>query len=149
MTATIETAIWLALKARVQSLPLSYPVDWPRVPFDKPQSITDGLPNPYLEVRLLPNVSQRLFIDSKAPHRRTGILQISLMYPIARTQSSVDWEAQFAQIGGAIAAHFPPDHRMHSQGVTVRVEKAPDVAQPLREDAYWRVPVSIRFDCFA
>lgn len=148
MAATIETAIWLALKARVQSLPLDYPIDWPRGPFDKPQGL-DDLPDPYLEVRLLPNVSQRLFIGSNDPHRRMGILQVSLMYPVARTKGNVDWEAQFAQIGGTIAAHFPTDLKMHFEGVTVRVEKAPDVAQPLRDDAYWRVPVSIRFDCFA
>lgn len=148
MPAAVETKIWLALKARVQTLPLSYPIDWPRVPFTKPQSANPVLPDPYLEVRLLPNTSQRIFIGSGDPHRRLGILQVSLMYPVARTQGTVDWEAQFSQIGGTIATHFRTDLRMTFDGVTVRVEKAPDVAQPFRDDAYWRVPVSVRWQCF-
>lgn len=149
MTATVETKIWMALKSRVQSLPMSYPIDWPRVPFTKPQSGNPVQPDPYLEVRLLPNTSQRLFIGSNDPHRRMGILQVSLMYPIARTTGTVDWETQFSQIGGTIAAHFPADLRMHFEGLSVRVEKAPDVAQPFRDEVYWRVPCTIRYEAYA
>jgi hypothetical protein len=148
---TTETSIWLALKARVQSLPapVNFPaqtgrVDWPGVPFTKPHA--NGQAAPYLECRLLPNTAQRVFIGSSDPHRRMGILQLTYMHPIVLANATnVDWQAQFSQIGGAIAEHFPADLRMTFEDVTVRVEKAPDVSQAFVDEAWWRVPVSIRY----
>jgi hypothetical protein len=143
---TVETAIWLALKGRVQTLPTSIvpqtSIAWPKKPFDKPQS--GGKPAPYIEVRLLPNRVQRLFIGSAEPHRRPGILQLDFMAP---TNGLLD-DVQVIEMAGDIAAHFPTDLKLTAHGVTVRIEQAPDVMQGFADGAYWRTPISIRFQTF-
>lgn len=152
--ATVETAIWQAVKARVQSLPapVNYPsmpgrCDWPLEVFTKPQA--GAVPVSYLEVRHLPNTSVRRFIGSNDPHERMGILQLSLMWPVSDVGQGKTHPDVLTQMAGLIAAHFPTDLRMVFQDVTVRVEKAADVAQPYRDEAYWRVPTSIRWRCWA
>jgi hypothetical protein len=145
----VETAIWFALKGRVQTLPASIvpqtSIAWPKVPFTKPQGGTPPKPLPYIEVRLLPNRVQRLFIGSAEPHRRPGILQLDFMAP---TTGLLD-DVQVIEMAGDIAAHFPADLRLTAHGVTVRIQQAPDVLQGFADGAYWRVPVSIRYDCYA
>lgn len=146
---TIETSIWQALKARVQALGLGLPINWPQTVEAKPQ--TSGKPLPYVECRHLPNATVRRFIGSDDPHERPGILQLTLCWPVSDigTQDGETHPDELIQRAGEIAAHFPTDHRMTFEGVTVRVERAPDVAQPFRDDAYWRCPVSVRYSCFA
>lgn len=152
MTATVETAIWQALKAHVQTLSGGLAVNWPMEPFTPPTtggSAPKALP--YVECRHMPNVASRVFIGSGDPQERPGILQLTLCWPAADvgTGSGKTHPDILIQRAGEIAAHFPTDHRMIFQGVTVRVERAPDVAQPYRDDAYWRVPVSVRYRCYA
>lgn len=62
---SIETSIWLALKARAQALVLSpvLPVAWSNESFAKP---TGG----YLSVTHIPNVNHRLFLGAADPHQR-------------------------------------------------------------------------------
>lgn len=138
MPAT-ETKIWMALRSRVETLPLAFAKAWPA------QTFTPIANQPFIEVRLLPNAVQRLFIGSDDPHRRPGILQLSLMYPISLGHA---FEV-INQYAGQIAAHWPTDLKMTFQDTTVRVERAPDVAQPFRDETYWRVPCSIRYEAFA
>lgn len=146
---TVETAIWMALRTRVASLVLTpaLQVAWPKETFTPPQGGNPVRPVPYLEVRHLPNANQRLYIGHDEPHRRAGILQLTLKYPVALNHS----EAVQTQIAGQIAAHFPPGLKMKFQELTVHVERAPDVAQSFRDgsDPYWQTPVSIRYWCEA
>ncbi len=146
---TTETKIWQGLKARVASLPLGLTIDWPLMPFDKPQS--GGKPLPYVECRHIPNRVNRLLIGSQAPQERPGILQITLCWPASEisTGSGKTHPDVLIQRAGEIAAHFPTDLRLTFDGVTVRVERAPDVSQAYRDDAYVRVPVSVRYSVFA
>jgi hypothetical protein len=143
----IETSIWMALRGRVETLPFSIvpqtAISWPKKPFTKPQA--NGQPAPYIEVRHLPNRVERIFIDGGAPHRRPGIMQLDYLAPVA---GSLD-DIQITEMAGRIAAHFPADLKLTAQGATVRIERAPDVSQGFADGAYWRVPVSIRYDCFA
>lgn len=147
---TTEVKIWMALKARVQSLPVpvNYPIDWPMEVFQKPQA--GGRPSPYIEVRHLPNTAVRRFIGSNDPHERLGLVQLTLCWPVADvdTAPGKTHPDVLTQMAGLIAAHFPTDLRMVFQEVTVRVEKAADVAQPFRDEAYWRMPVSVRWQSF-
>lgn len=146
-TATIETNIWQALKARAATLPspVDYTICWPdQQDFTKPAD-GDGVPAPYIEVSHLPNVVTRLAIDSDGQNDRPGILVMALMYPVARKAT----HDVMRQQAGLIAAHFPADLLMTYGGVTVRVERAPDVPSPVRDDTYLRWPVGIRWRCVA
>ena len=132
---TIETSIWMALKARVSTLVLSpvLPVSWPNESFTPPAA-------GYLRVTHVPNIANRLFIGSAAANQRLGLLQVSVF-------AKLNQDATIAtEIAGLVAAHFPADLKMTSGGVTVRVTKAPDVAQALRDDPHWHVPVTVRYE---
>jgi hypothetical protein len=148
MTApSIETAIWLALKSRVQTLPADVvpqsAIAWPKVSFTPPKVRTDLAP--YVIVSLLPNKAERLFIDGNAPHRRPGILQLSLMTPNANAHDFT----MVTERAGQIAAHFPADLRIAAEGVTVRIERAPGIGGGYADGAYWRTPVSIYYETYA
>lgn len=146
---SIETKLWMALKARVETLPGGFTINWPLEPFNKPQA--GKRHQPYVEVRHLPNQVNRRFIGSDDPQERPGILQLTICWPAADvgTGSGKTHPDELIQRAGEVAAHFPTDLKMRFDGVTVRVEKAPDVAQPYRDEAYWRVPVGVYYDCFA
>lgn len=143
MTASIETKIWQALKARVSTL-TGYTSAWPMDPFEPGQL-------PYVEVAHLPNRNDRMLIGSKGRMHRPGILQLTLCWPVAQVGAGLGkvHPDVLIQRAGEIAAHFTTDLCMPFQGVSVRVTKAPDVAQPIRDDAYWRVPVSIFYETYA
>lgn len=145
---TVETAIWQALRARVATL-TGFAVNWPLEPFTPPAS--GGKPLPYVECRHLPNANVRRFIGSSDPHERMGILQLTLCWPASEvgTGSGKVHPDVLIQQAGEIAAHFPTDLPLDFEGIRVRVERAPDVAQPMRDDAFWRVPVTVRYTCFA
>ena len=144
MAITVQTLVWQALKARVATLPVGYAVSYPMEPFDPPVS-ANGKPLPYVECRHLPNDNTRLFIKGSDPHERMGILQLSLLWPVSDVGTGKTHPDVLTQKAGEIAAHFPADLALDFQGARVRVERAPDVAQPLRDEAVWRVPVSVRY----
>jgi|GEM_PF-722667 len=151
---SIETSIWLALKARVSTLVLSpaLQVAYPKEAFTPPQSGNPVKLQPYLEIRHLPNANQRAFIGHDEPHIWRGILQVTLKYPVATASTQIGIaEATQQEIAGQIAAHFPAGLQMPHSILTAHVEKAPDVAQSFRDgaDPYWQTPVSIRYWCEA
>ncbi|WP_404927153.1 DUF4128 domain-containing protein [Mesorhizobium sp. ORM16] len=135
---SIETQIWLALKGRVQTLTLSpvLPIAWPNEDFVKP--ITG-----YLRVTHVPNINRRLFIGSTDPHQRIGLLQIDV-FAKKNQDASVA-----AEIAGRVAAWFPTDLQMTYGSISLRVTKAPDVAQPIADDTHWQTPVTVSFEAFA
>lgn len=135
---TIETALWLALRARVEALALSpvLPVAWPNESFNAPLS-------GYLRVSWIPNLNRRLFIGSNDPHQRLSLLQIDVF--AQKNQNA----AVAIEIAGKVAAHFPTDLRMSAHGVTARVTKAPDTAQPLTDGTHLMVPVTVSIETFA
>lgn len=130
---SIETKIYQAIKARVETLPMksAYPIVW-----------TDGaayLPNPaqpYLRCTWLPNKTERQFIGSKDPHRRPGILQIDVMGTKAQGSGVA------REVAGQVAAHFPADMRLRFMDVKVRVLRDASVFSPFI-DSHIQVPVSI------
>lgn len=130
---SIETKIFQAIKARVDTLPMksTYPIVW-----------TDGTaysphPNqPYLRCTWTPNTTQRQFIGSKDPHRRPGILQIDVMGTKAQGSGVA------REVAGQVAAHFPADMRLRFMDVKVRVLRDASVFSPFI-DSHIQVPVSI------
>lgn len=146
---TLETSAWLSLQGRVATLVLSPAllIAWPKETFTPPQGGTPPKLQPYLEVRHLPNTNTRRAIGNTDAHRRAGILQVTLKYPVSLNNA----EAVQTEIVGKIAAHFPAGLPMAFGGLMLKVEKAPDVASSFRDgtDPYWQTPVSIRYRAFA
>lgn len=140
MAATVETRIWLALKGRVETIPLAFPKAWPK------QSFTPTVGQPWLRVTFLPNANSRPFLGSDDPMFRQGLLQIGLMTPLNGQSFEVD-----NQWAGEIAEHFWGDltgRKLFYDGVTVTIQRAPDVAGAFREDAWQFTPISIRWESF-
>lgn len=134
----IETARWLALRARVETLLLSpvLPIAWPNESFTKPSG-------GYLRVTWIPNINRRLFLNGSDPHQRLSLLQVDVF--AKKNQDA----AVALEIAGKVAAHFPADLRMSAYGVTARVTKAPEVAQPIDDATHVMVPVTISIEAFA
>jgi hypothetical protein len=144
--STIETDIWNALKARIATLPTSIvpqnAIALPKAVFTKPASGDVILP--YIEVRQLPNQSDRVLINRPLA-RRLGILQLDYLSPLNEGLTA----EQAIQQAGLIAEHFPGDLKMRSGDLLVQVEQAPDVGRGLEDKGYWRIPVSVRYVCYA
>ena len=134
---TIEEKIDAALGARVASLALSPPlaVAWPN-------NVFEAAP-PYLRVAFFRNRNQRIGIKGSSPHRRLGILQVTVVTPLNAGPGPA------VSIAGRIAEHFPADLVLDHDGISVRIEAAPDVLSDTKDEASWNVPVSIRYECFA
>ena len=135
---SIETAIRSAIEARVATLPVTYPIVWGDGP-----AYTEDANVPYVRVTWIPNTTRRVTIGSGGPHQRLGILQIDVMGKKSWTGKMV------TQIGGQIAAHFPADLRMRSDGVTCRVTADPHVAGVVAGTVFNQVPVTVPIECFA
>lgn len=140
--ASIEEAIETAVLSRAAGLAglTGLPIAWPNIAFQPPKD-GQGRPLPYLAVHHLPNVNQRLFINS-ATHRRPGLLQVDVVVPL-------DAGASIAtRIAGQVVSHFPTDLSMPGDGLWLKVYKAPDVASGMKDEPYWRVPVTISYELY-
>lgn len=135
---TIQSSIETALFARVASLVLSpaLPVAWPNLAYDPP---TTG----YLRVTHVPNVARRIFLNGSDPHQRLGLLQLDVFQPLNKSAATA------TELAGKVAEYFPCDLKMVSGAVTVRIAKAPDVAQAIADDAFWFVPVTCQYESFS
>ena len=141
MSAGIETSIWLALKARIDTLPLAYPKAWPGQTFQVPSS--GGLPQPFLRVGRVSADPMRLFLGDGEPHRRTGSLMVTLVHPLGQAVAVYD------QIAAGIAEHFIDGTQMRYGAVCVAVSSCPHVQEGYEDTGYWTVPVRIPWRCFA
>lgn len=140
----IQSKIWFALRARVESLVLipELPIIWPSQSRDIPSGRC-------LEVIYMPNRPRRLFLGSTDAHERRGILQIGLL---SELNAASQYQENFLQqIAGDIAAHFPCDLPMTYDDITVKVYEAPEVAPAFKDDARKRFvhAVRIRWELFA
>lgn len=137
MTAKTETAIWLALKSRISTLPGGLPIAWPGQTFTPP-----GV-SPYLRVGRASASPLAQFIDNAKPHWRTGFVIVSLVQPLGQDVSVYD------QIAAGIAEHFVDGTQMHYGHVCVTVPEYPHVQEGYEDNGFWTVPVSIPWRCFA
>ena len=137
--ATVESKIWDALQGRLQTMygDLGLPFSWPNRDFTKPDN------GKYLRISFIPNTAERRFIGSTDPHRFIGLLQISVCWPL---NTFLDPALEMA---GRVAGYFPCDLRLASDGVTVRIQKHPDVGPVIIEDTGAMVPVTVEYECFS
>lgn len=139
---TVELLIWMAIKTRIESLPLGYPKAWPSMPFTPPTNSTGRLP--FLRIGDVRANPARQLIGNGKPYRRTGRLIITLVYPIG-----LDSELVVNQLAGRIADHFNDTTKMRYGNVCVSVPNNPHVQPGYEDNGYWSIPVSIQWECFA
>lgn len=137
----IETQIWLAIKARIESLPGSvggYPIAWPGEMYSPSNA-------PYLRIgRASAAPNSEIIADGK-PHTRLGSLIITLVYPVSDHQLT----AVYDELAGQIAKHFQDGTQMRYNQACVKVTSYPHVQPGYLDGGYWNVPVSIPWRCFA
>lgn len=135
---TIEEKIEAALLGRVATLSLAppLPIAWPNTSFNPPASA-------YLRVRHFRNKNERISIKGSNPHRRLGILQITVVAPLNVGPPPA------TSIAGRIAEHFPADLVIPYDGISVRIQSAPYVLDAVVEDTTNDTPVSIEYECIA
>lgn len=131
---TIETAIWLALKSRVDTL--SGTKLWPA------ERTTPA--GEHIRVgRVVATPSRHLIANGK-PHERTGFLMLTHCRPL-NTISNV---AQPTEAGGLIAAHFADGIKMRSHGICVSVPSYPQVMEGYEDEGWWFTVVRVPWRCF-
>ena len=138
MAATVETKLWLALKARIETLPLGFSIAWPKEDF------TPVAGQPYLKVTHTLTMNERPFIGNSDPQFRQGILQVGLHTPVLPQPAETD-----IQYAGQISAHFWANPTLIYEDVKVRIQRAPDVGNAYRVENYWFTPTNIPWESFA
>lgn len=139
--AAVNTNIWLALKSRIESIPLDFPVAMPAEKFTAPYEATSL--DPYLRVGRVAVDPLPVMIEDGRRHTRTGTLIITLVHPLGQDVSVYD------ELAGQIAEHFADGTRMQYNGVCVRVTAHPHVQPGFEDNGYWTVPVTIPWYTFA
>lgn len=72
-------------------------------------------------------------------HRERGFLQVTLCYPLTTGPNAAQARAEL------IRATFYAGREFTSGGITVRVEKTPEIAPAVIEDDRYVIPVRVRF----
>jgi hypothetical protein len=134
---TIEEKIETALFTAVAALTLdgSPPIAWP--------NSVAAVGKTHVRIDHLRNRNSRFLVKGTAPHLRQGILLLTVVAPLNEGPTPA------LALAGSIAEQFPADLAMVEDDVKVRVQAAPDVATPIRQDASYDVVVSVRYECFA
>lgn len=129
-----ETAIWLAVKARIATLPLSptTPIAWPAGTYAPIAGAA------FVAVDHVSFAPERVLIG-RGEHERTGMLVLSLVAPMGQDV------AYYIETAGKIAAHFPEDLQMKYGGVCVRVVSKPHVLSGYRDGGWLRTPINVRW----
>lgn len=138
---SVETKIWLSLRARIESIPLPFAKAWPAETFT-PTHVNGEL-LPYLRIGRVTVAPVPVFIDTGKRHQRTGTLIITLVHPLGQVTSVYD------EYAGQIASHFAEGTAMYYDGVCVKITAQPHVQPGYEDNGYWTVPVSIPWRTFA
>ncbi len=106
---------------------------WENAAFSPPAATT-----PYQQVNIL-------FAEPENPtyggsfYRERGILQVTLLYPLQSGPNAAEARAEL------IRSTFYRGANFINSGVTVTVEKTPEISPGIVDGGMWRVPVKIRF----
>jgi len=142
MTPSIETSIWLALKAHLRTIQSEFKFAWPGEGFTIPHDETGLLP--YWRVGYLSVAPVAMEIAYGKLHLRTGTLIVTLVHPMGGDV------AVFNEYAGQMAQHFTDGLKMRYGGaVCVEIPNYPHVMDGYEDSGYWTVPVSIPWRCFA
>lgn len=124
-----------ALSSRLSTLPSSPPVAYENVEY-KP---VDG--QAWLRESYLPANSSTVGLEPTGSTDFVGVYQISIYTPLD------DSKFEAHQLVDAITAHFTRGTVLSFEGLNVKIEQV-NVAQGLRSNGWWLMPVSVNWRAF-
>jgi len=120
-----------ALQTELNNIPGSIDVAWENVKYDP----IDG--TPYQAAYVLPSVENPTMGDDY--HRLIGIFKVNLYYPLLAGTATAEARAEL------IKTTFKRGTSMTSGGITVRVNKTPEILQGRADGDRWMIPINIRW----
>lgn len=129
-----QPTIRAALEAALASLAPAIDTAWQNVPY------TPVTGRPYQEAYLLPAEPDNRSMGDGSRQER-GVFQVSLMYPPGQGTATAGARAEMIKALFHRGASFTKD------GITVQVERTPEIADGRADDDRWMVPVKIRYFC--
>lgn len=121
-----------ALQAKLNAMSPSLATAWENVPYTPVEG------TPYQAAYVMPATPENPTMGDDY-YREQGIFQISLFYPIQVGTAVAEARAEL------IRTTFKRGTSMTSGGVTVRIDKTPDISPGRRDDDRWHIPVKIRW----
>lgn len=134
---TIEERIKFSLFGYVAAMDVDGdpPLAWPNNAFEPPPT--------YLRVEQVPSENERMFFKGADPHRRYGVLRLTVVSPL-------NVGPTFAtRLAGLVAENFPDDLALYDYGIKVTIAEAATVNSAFKTDVSWDVPVTIPYQTFA
>lgn len=125
--AVLESALATSIKPDIDTA-------WQNVPY------TPVTGRPYQAAYLLPAEPENYSMGDGSRQER-GIFQVSLMYPTGQGTAAAAARAEM------IAALFRRGASFTKDGITVQIERTPEIADGRADDDRWMVPVKIRYFC--
>lgn len=107
---------------------------WQNVPY------TPVTGRAYQAAYLLPAAPENYSMGDGSRQER-GLFQVSLMYPPGQGTAAAGARAEMIRVLFHRGASFSKD------GITVQIERTPEIADGRADDDRWMVPVKIRYFC--
>jgi len=123
-------SVRIALESELNTIIPALATAWENVPY------TPVIGTPYQSVYLLPAMPDNPTMGTEF-YRERGIFQVSLFYPIQTGPAAAATRAQL------IRTTFKRGISMTSNGVTVRIDRTPEIGQGRLDGDRWHVPVKI------
>lgn len=135
---TPEAIIYEALMDKLHDLVLApvLPIMDPSVGTDPPED------RKYLRVDFLPNRTERVAIQSDAPHRHFGIFQVTVSHPTGLGELAP------RQIAGLVADYFGVDTKIVYGTTIVRTTRRPIVGPSFVKEPDLLTPVSVEYESY-
>lgn len=93
---------------------------------------------PYMQLTLLPGKTENPTMGDQFK-RETGLLQLSLYYPVNAGPALAYTQAEVAR------SHFPRGLTLSDTGVRVLIDEHPYVGSAMQDEGWFMVPVSIPY----
>ena len=129
-----QPTIRAALEAALASLAPAIDTAWQNVPY------TPITGRPYQAAYLLPAEPNNYSMGDSSRQER-GVFQVSLMYPPGQGSAAAGARAEM------IATLFRRGASFTKDGITVQIERTPEIADGREDGDRWMVPVKIRYFC--
>lgn len=129
-----QLIIRAVLESALASLAPAIDTAWQNVPY------TPVTGRPYQAAFLLPATPENYSMGDSSRQER-GIFQVSLKYPPGQGTAVAGVRAEMIKELFHRGASFVKD------GITVQIERTPEIADGRADDDRWMVPVKIRYFC--
>jgi len=134
----INSTIKGLLAARLNTLSPVLPVAWENFPLATVQGV------PWLMVHQLPATQARITLGPDGWCKYPGIFQVDVLYPIGK-----GWKDLMATVDAICNLFLQNEGILAEQGNLKIVVLAAGPGPAMREENWYKVPVSIRYECYS